>query len=88
MLRATRDQDRVLIEVHDEGRGIPPELHARIFERFFQVDEAITRSTGGLGVGLYLVRRLCELMGGEVSVSSDVGRGATFKVVLRGAVLP
>jgi signal transduction histidine kinase len=81
-LTAHMEGEGVAISVVDEGRGIAPEMQELIFERFFQVEQAITRSTGGLGVGLYLVRRLCELMGCEVRVRSELGKGTTLTVLV------
>lgn len=81
-VRATHQADRVAIEVADRGPGIPPEFHERIFERFFQIDPASTRGKEGLGVGLHLVRELCDRMGATVSVESEPGRGARFTIRL------
>ena len=69
--------------VRDNGRGIPPEMLPRIFELFTQVDAAIDRSLGGLGIGLTVVRNLVELHGGTVFARSQgVGKGAEFVVTL------
>ncbi len=72
--------DRVTVHVTDNGMGIPPEMHSIIFEPFTQVDRTVSRSRGGLGIGLTLVKRLVELHGGSVSVSCD--HGTTFSVEL------
>jgi two-component system phosphate regulon sensor histidine kinase PhoR len=72
------------IEVADNGPGIAPEHHARIFERFYRVDKARSRELGGTGLGLSIVRHLAEGMGASVSVESEPGRGARFTVVLPG----
>jgi signal transduction histidine kinase len=73
------------IEVRDRGRGIAPEHHQRIFERFYRVDEGRTRTeatTAGTGLGLAIVKHLVERMRGTVTVTSTLGRGATFRVEL------
>jgi signal transduction histidine kinase len=67
-----------LIEVEDDGIGIAPEMLPRIFDAFLQVDPAIDRAGGGLGVGLTVVHRLAELHGGRVEATSEVGKGSTF----------
>jgi two-component system CheB/CheR fusion protein len=78
--------DKVVITVRDNGVGISPELLPRMFDLFVQGNEVAGRSSGGLGIGLNLVRRLVDLHGGTVSAQSDgPGRGAELRVVLPGA---
>ncbi len=72
----------VEISVADSGIGIPPEHHAAIFEAFRQVDGSDTRRHDGAGLGLYIVQRLLEVLGGSISVQSRVGQGSTFRVWL------
>ncbi|HYF58998.1 MAG TPA: GAF domain-containing sensor histidine kinase [Burkholderiaceae bacterium] len=82
-LRVSEDDRDVVIEVQDDGIGIAAEDLPRLFTPFVQVETAIDRSRGGLGIGLALVRKLAELQGGEVSAHSDgPGRGARFVVRL------
>ncbi len=81
---AVRPQgERGVIEVSDNGVGIPADLLPKVFDLFVQADRAADRSQGGLGIGLSIVRRLLELHGGDVSAHSDGdGRGATFRLRL------
>ena len=75
--------DSVEIEVSDDGIGIASSDLERIFEPFTQLEPAAVRASGGLGIGLALVRRLVELHGGSVAVFSEgIGRGARFTVRL------
>jgi signal transduction histidine kinase len=78
-LRVRAEGDRVVFVVSDTGMGIAPEHHARIFERFWQVDGASTRAAGGLGIGLAAAREYARLLGGDVTVESELGRGSTFR---------
>lgn len=64
--------------VRDSGRGIPAELHEKIFEKFFQVDAGDSRNGDGTGLGLSLVRELVRMMGGKVELDSAPGRGSTI----------
>lgn len=72
--------------VADTGSGIPPEAQAWIFEPFQQVEASRGRRHGGVGLGLYIVRRLVDLLGGTITLNSEMGRGATFRVWLPSAV--
>jgi signal transduction histidine kinase len=78
------DEGRQWIEfrVTDSGIGIAPEECEKIFERFHQVDGSGTRSFQGVGLGLYIVKSFSTMLGGRVSVSSEVGKGSTFIVCL------
>jgi signal transduction histidine kinase len=77
---------RGVIEVTDTGMGIAPEHLERIFEPFWQVDSAPRSRSHGTGLGLSVVRRLVQLLGGEVTVESERGRGSTFTVRLPAAL--
>ncbi len=72
----------VSIAVIDQGIGIGSKDHQRIFERFYRVDRARSRSTGGSGLGLSIVRHVASNHGGNVTVVSEEGRGSTFTIVL------
>jgi signal transduction histidine kinase len=74
--------DQVLISVQDEGIGLEPEDHDRIFERFKRVDNALSRKTQGAGLGLYLVRAIVEAHGGRIWVKSRPGLGSVFEFSL------
>lgn len=79
---AAADGDRVVITVRDQGRGIAPEHLPRIFERFYRADRARSRSLGGTGLGLAIVKHIAQAHGGEATVTSAVGEGSTFRIVL------
>lgn len=71
-----------IIQICDRGYGIPLQHQSRIFDRFYRVDEARTRSTGGSGLGLPIVRTLVEGMGGSVTLRSKLGEGSVFTISL------
>ena len=73
---------RMHFEVCDQGIGMSPEQVARLFQPFVQADVSTTRRYGGTGLGLYICKQLAELLGGEVSVTSQLGRGSRFGLSL------
>jgi signal transduction histidine kinase len=77
-----RDAPDVVITVADTGIGIEEELHDQIFRRFWQVDGSATRSEGGMGIGLWVVRTLVEVMDGHIELRSAPGEGSEFRVTL------
>ncbi len=77
-IRAGRTEGEVSIAVIDEGPGIAPEHHARIFERFYRVDKSRSRKLGGTGLGLSIVKHVIEAHGGRVDLESAPGAGSTF----------
>lgn len=82
-VNVARDGDEAVIHIQDNGIGLTPEMLPRVFDLFTQVSTGIARTAGGLGIGLTLVRRLVELHGGSVSVTSHgAGTGSDFVVRL------
>ena len=73
-----RQDDNAVISVKDTGVGIPPESVGHVFERFYRVDKARSRKSGGSGLGLSIVRNMVERNGGKISVESTVGEGSLF----------
>jgi len=76
------DGTRDKIQVQDNGDGIPSQHLERLFERFYRVDRARSRDIGGTGLGLAIVKHLALLHGGEVTVTSELGKGSTFTIHL------
>ncbi len=87
-VRVEPDDGAVLLTVADEGPGLPSEVAARAFERFFRGDPSRSRSKGGAGLGLSIVAAIVEAHGGTVTVRSDDGTGSTFEVRLPAALEP
>jgi PAS domain S-box-containing protein len=73
---------RIVIEVADQGLGIPPAEHERIFEKFYRLDAAMSRGVGGSGLGLFISREIVAQLGGSLDVQSVEGEGSTFTVTL------
>ena len=76
------DEDSVIISVTDSGDGIPDADIEHIFDQFYRVDTSRTRSTGGAGLGLTIVKRLVEAHNGKIEVTSAIGAGTTFSLTL------
>ena len=82
VVRIGRDGENALLEVTDDGVGIPVDDQARIFERFYRVDKARSREVGGTGLGLSIVKHLAGAMRGKIELESVAGEGSTFRVRL------
>ena len=85
-LNATRESDGseewIVFAVTDSGIGIPADKLDHIFEEFSQADSSTTRDYGGTGLGLTISRRFCQMLGGDMTVASELGVGSTFTVRL------
>ncbi len=75
-----REEDNAILQVTDTGVGIPDDSLPHLFERFYRVDKARARKSGGSGLGLSIVRNMVERNGGNITVSSTLGEGSTFTV--------
>jgi signal transduction histidine kinase len=84
-VRLRLDADLVHVDVADHGRGIPADQLEKVFEKFHRVEDPMTMSTSGTGLGLFIARRLAQAMGGDVSVVSTLNVGSTFTLTLRRA---
>jgi signal transduction histidine kinase len=80
--RAMQAPRSIAISVTDTGIGIAPDDHQRIFEDFKQLDNSPTRAYGGTGLGLSICKRLADIIGGEITVRSQLGKGSTFTLTL------
>lgn len=81
-IRAYRDNNDIKIHIKDDGIGIPNDKMNYIFERFYRIDESRSKDTGGIGVGLTIVKSIVNLHGGSIYVNSVEGKGSEFVVVI------
>jgi signal transduction histidine kinase len=78
----SRENGKVHVVVKDHGIGIPTAAQARLFEKFYRVENPRLHNVAGTGIGLYLVRQVIESHGGQVDVDSQLGEGSTFEIAL------
>ena len=79
---APADGDCVRLTVSDSGPGIPEDMREQIFEKFSQLDSSVTREHGGAGLGLAITKELAQMLGGEITLESEEGKGSAFVVTL------
>src|SRR5690242_17123040 len=72
--------EQIVIDVIDNGIGIAPDQITHLFEKFAVADDSSTSKYGGTGLGLALSQKLCKLMGGEIVVASEIGKGSRFSI--------
>jgi PAS domain S-box-containing protein len=82
LLTISKAQGWIEFKVADTGVGIPADALPKIFDKFYQADSSQSRHYGGAGLGLYIVKKFTDLLGGKVEVESEIGRGSTFTVTL------
>ena len=81
-LRVRRTENRAVVEVIDQGPGIAREHQQKIFERFYRIDKARSRASGGAGLGLSITRWAIERQGGRIELESESGQGSLFRIVM------
>jgi signal transduction histidine kinase len=87
-VRMRLEDDRVHVDVSDHGRGIPSDQLQKVFEKFHRVEDPMTMSTSGTGLGLFIAGRLAHAMGGHVGVTSTLNVGSVFTLTLQRADVP
>ena len=82
-IKISEDEKNYEVLIVDPGIGIPSKDLARIFERFYRVDKSRSRKIGGTGLGLSIVKHVLQSIDGKLEISSKLGMGTSFKVILR-----
>lgn len=82
-IKVIQENTNIIILIEDQGQGIPPDDLPHIFERLYRVEKSRSRLTGGFGLGLAIVKEIIEDHNGEISIESQVGKGTSFKIVLK-----
>lgn len=82
-IKISEDSNTCKIIIKDTGIGIPQEDLARIFERFYRVDKSRSRKVGGTGLGLSIVKHVIQNIGGKIKISSELGEGTSFEILLK-----
>jgi PAS domain S-box-containing protein len=77
-----QEGERIIFEVRDSGIGMTPEQIDKLFQPFTQADTSTTRKYGGTGLGLAIAKQFCQMMGGDITVESELGKGSTFTIQL------
>lgn len=81
-LSVTQESANAILTVKDDGIGIAPEHHDRLFERFYRVDKSRSRELGGTGLGLAIVKHIALIHNGKAEIVSNVDSGAEFRIIL------
>ena len=76
------EEEFFMVEISDNGIGIPPEEYQKIFESFYQYEKIFTGNVEGMGIGLAMVKRILEELGGRITVKSELGIGSSFRVIM------
>lgn len=82
LVKVRFENNNLIIEVQDNGVGIAPENHQKIFEKFVQLENAYTKKESSTGLGLTITKELAQMLGGKINIESNIGEGAKFIVIL------